>query len=602
MLILKELLWTNAFSYGANNSIRFDENPLTQLVGSNGAGKTSISLMLQEVLYGKNIKNIKKQDIANNKSGEKGYYIMLTFDKDGDEYIVELDRKTSLKFRLYKNGNDISSHTSLNTYKTLSDIIGLADFKIFCQLIYQHSTDSLDFLTATDTNRKKFLISLLQLDKYIEYHELFKDKARILHLDVVKDESAIATITSWVKSNENMNFIKEELLPTVVVDPEYYLTKAKLEQNINNINSINRKIITNQQYKEELSALDSKYYLSSAPARPDPNSQELRARVRVEENTYRTVEAKIAKINSVQGECSQCLQEVDSDLQDKMIQAEYIHRNIAKEQIRQLWEKIPQAEKIEVEIKKFAKQKADFERLTQLIDNSLDSKTLDLAEQKEKLSSVLNLISLAERLAKSTEKKNLEISAHNSRVDVVQAQLVQMHKDLKNKNIDLMEKENLATILELLKKTFGTNGLVSYKIESSVKELEKKINIYLSDLTQFQIYFKLEGEKLNIQVMDDLGNINSISNLSSGERARVNIATILAIRSILSSLTSTRINLLFLDEVIGVIDAEGKEKLSEILLEENLNTFIVSHDWSHPLIPRINIVKEHNISRIEYDR
>jgi DNA repair exonuclease SbcCD ATPase subunit len=101
--------------------------------------------------------------------------------------------------------------------------------------------------------------------------------------------------------------------------------------------------------------------------------------------------------------------------------------------------------------------------------------------------------------------------------------------------------------------------------------------------------------------MDDVGNKNSISNLSSGERARVNLATILSIRSILSSLTNTKINLLFLDEVIGVIDAEGKEKLSEILLQESLNTFIVSHDWSHPLIPRINIIKEKHISRIEYD-
>jgi len=69
----------------------------------------------------------------------------------------------------------------------------------------------------------------------------------------------------------------------------------------------------------------------------------------------------------------------------------------------------------------------------------------------------------------------------------------------------------------------------------------------------------------------------------------------------MTSLTSTKFNLLFLDEIIGVIDSDGKEKLTEILLNENLNTFIVSHDWNHPLIPRLNIVKEHNVSRIELD-
>ena len=601
MLILKELLWSNAFSYGIDNRIKFDENPLTQLVGTNGAGKTSISLMLQEVLYGKNIKNIKKQDIANNKSGQKGYHIMLTFDKDGDEYIVELDRKSSLKFKLFKNGEDISSHTSLNTYKTLAEIIGIPDFKIFCQLIYQHSTDSLDFLTATDTNRKKFLISLLQLDKYIEYHEMFKSKARDLQLDINKDTGTVNTIQSWINNHENMDFVKQNLIEIQPIDPDWYLRKSKYQENINNINSINRKIATNNQYKKDLANLDSKYYLGSAPAKPNPSLQELRTHVRVEENKYNDRQNKINQLSKVIGECPQCLQEVNESQKQEMIDTEVTDRDSIKRGIAETWEKISETEKIEIEIKRYNSEKTKFEDLNRLIDPTLDSETLDLADLKTKLSEISTLIKNAEIRQKSDEKENLKISAHNSKVDVVVAQLDKMRKDLQEKNIELMEKENLANVIELLKKTFGTNGLVSYKIESSVKELEKKINEYLAELTYFQIYFKLAGEKLNIEVVDDIGNITSISNLSSGERARVNISTILAIRSILSSLTSTKINLLILDEVIGVIDAEGKEKLSEVLLKENLNTFIVSHDWNHPLIPRINIIKEHHISRIEND-
>jgi len=56
---------------------------------------------------------------------------------------------------------------------------------------------------------------------------------------------------------------------------------------------------------------------------------------------------------------------------------------------------------------------------------------------------------------------------------------------------------------------------------------------------------------------------------------------------------------LFLDELTGSLDAEGKEKFTEILLQENLNTFFVSHEWTHPLVPQIHIVKEQHISRIE---
>ena len=159
MLTLKKLKWSNCFSYGDNNEIDFDKEPLTQLVGSNGAGKTSISLLLQEILYGKNIKNIKKQDITNNKTDKVGYWINLEFTKNGINYEIDLNRKSNLKLKLLQDGVDISSHTSLNTYKSINEIVGVADFKVFCQLIYQHSTDSLDFLTATDTNRKKFLIN-----------------------------------------------------------------------------------------------------------------------------------------------------------------------------------------------------------------------------------------------------------------------------------------------------------------------------------------------------------------------------------------------------------------------------------------------------------
>jgi ABC-type taurine transport system ATPase subunit len=68
----------------------------------------------------------------------------------------------------------------------------------------------------------------------------------------------------------------------------------------------------------------------------------------------------------------------------------------------------------------------------------------------------------------------------------------------------------------------------------------------------------------------------------------------------MASLTSTEINFLFLDEIVGVLDTHGKEKLTEILLDEGLNTFMVSHEYDHPLVPKLHIIKENNISRIEH--
>jgi len=101
-----------------------------------------------------------------------------------------------------------------------------------------------------------------------------------------------------------------------------------------------------------------------------------------------------------------------------------------------------------------------------------------------------------------------------------------------------------------------------------------------------------------VQVTDN-GNIVDIQALSSGELARVNTATLIAIRKLMSSISKSRINILFLDEVINVLDEIGREKLVEVLLSEPMNTYIVSHGWTHPLLEKIEIVKDNNISRLE---
>ena len=92
----------------------------------------------------------------------------------------------------------------------------------------------------------------------------------------------------------------------------------------------------------------------------------------------------------------------------------------------------------------------------------------------------------------------------------------------------------------------------------------------------------------------------NLSSLSSGELARVNTATLIAIRKLMSSISKSRINILFLDEVINVLDEAGREKLVEVLLQEDLNTYVVSHGWTHPLLHKIEVVKQGNVSGLEW--
>lgn len=269
-----------------------------------------------------------------------------------------------------------------------------------------------------------------------------------------------------------------------------------------------------------------------------------------------------------------------------------------------------QIEQIEEEIKRIKRENNEFTRIQNLetdwkeiyrsIDPGLPKILLDKAELENRMESVrAELLQRKEHL-ESTAKENQQRTKHNTRIQVIQEQTEEFLKQLTKVQDVLNNQEDLISNLEILKKAFSTNGLLAYKIENLVKELEELANTYLAELSdgRFTLEFVVSNDKLNVQVTDN-GKIVDILALSSGELARVNTATLIAIRKLMSSISKSKLNILFLDEVIAVLDDAGKEKLIEVLISEDLNTYIVSHEWTHPLLDKIEVVKKENISRLE---
>ncbi len=240
----------------------------------------------------------------------------------------------------------------------------------------------------------------------------------------------------------------------------------------------------------------------------------------------------------------------------------------------------------------------DWESIYRSIDDKLPTQVINEEELGDKIQALRKRIaSTRESLSKVVEE-NERRERHNTRIGIIQEQTEQFQEQLSSLESGLQSSEDKLTILEILKKAFSTNGLLAYKIESLVKELEILTNEYLAEFSdgRFSINFVVENDKLNVEVSDN-GNIIDILALSSGELARVNIATLVAIRKLMTSISRSQINVLFLDEVNQALDEQGKEKVVEVLLkEENLNTYLVSHGWTHPLLEKIEIIKEDNIS------
>ncbi|HCD68147.1 MAG TPA: hypothetical protein DEQ56_06685, partial [Bacteroidetes bacterium] len=235
------------------------------------------------------------------------------------------------------------------------------------------------------------------------------------------------------------------------------------------------------------------------------------------------------------------------------------------------------------------------------IDNSLPTEILDAEQLKSDIIELKTKIKDSRDAWEDVAAENERIERHNTRISIIEEQQQDFEDQLAALIDEISTVENRLGHLEILKKAFSTNGLLAYKIENLVKDLEELTNEYLAELSdgRFSLEFVVLNDKLNVEI-DDNGKPVDILALSAGELARVNTSTLLAIRKLMSSISKSRINALFLDEVTNVLDELGKEKLVEILLrEENLNTYIVSHGWTHPLLSKIEVIKEDKVSHLD---
>jgi DNA repair exonuclease SbcCD ATPase subunit len=595
MLSINKLEWGGCFSYGDNNSIDLNSSTITQLIGENGSGKSSIPLILQEVFFNKNSKGVKKADIANRNLPDGSYWINAFFSLDETDYSIQLKRASTVKVKLYKGDEDISSHTATETFKTIESLVGV-DFKIFVQLIYQSITDGLSFLTATDTVRKKFLIDLFNLDEYSKYFELFKAVVQETTKDISSCNGSIAALEKIIRKSDDIgDYLDHHPLP---VYPEYPSQVGALEAQIADIVKINKRISNNEQLKKLLKNIVVDHG-TLGMAQVDVSS--LNSDLGEIKGKINSLHLFINKMKKLSDTCPTCGQGIEIS-KEKALKAE------AETELQELLAKQESMDKLlkqwvstNTAIDKALKARDERDDLLQRIDNTLASSPLVADELEDQISELKSAYNKQLKAYKEVEKLNQDIEQHNHRITLLKQQRQETLEELNGETQLLQELTKRLSIFEVLKKTFSTNGLVAYKLENLVKDIEEAANVYLLELSdgRFSLVFSISGDKLNVSLVDGVADID-ISALSSGELARVNTATLLAIRKIMSSISKTQINILFLDEVINVLDDYGRERLIEVLLEEKaLNTFLVSHSWTHPLLDKINIVKVDGISQLK---
>lgn len=597
MITFKTLRWSNMFSYGEDNFVDFTKYRLTQLVGKNGHGKTSVLHILEEILCNKNSKGYKKASILNRNVKANWFSGEVTFDKDSVSYSVSTKRTgATQKVVLLCDGKDISQHTATATYDLIESILGI-EFKSLSQLIGQNSKSSLQFLTSTDTNRKKFLIDLLDYAFYTEEYEKAK-AAHKKHSDELKIlEVEYKHLSEWIKEKSSISLEKMSIVDVPNRPIELENNIKELREQIAVIDLTIKNIRKNNQYIELRNSI-SIDVLTEATEFID--TSKWLADIAVHNSEFRTAEGKISKISCLNDKCPTCLQNIDKAFTKALLDGYLSDKANSNYAISKLKELVSAADIKNARYKVVKKLIEDFEKYSSLIDNTIPTEEPNKKYLENKLeSSKIELFDIQNTI-NAAKVHNDKAIAHNAGIFVIASQKDEMVKKLSEVKAKLDVKIELVNELEIIKKGFSTNGLVAYKIENNVKDLEELTNKYLEELSdgRFQLFFIITNDKLNVVIKDD-GIDVEIEALSTGELSRVTTATLLAIRKLMATLSKSQINLLFLDETLDVLDDEGKEKLVDILVnEDNLNTFLISHGYRHPLLQTVSVVKKNKISKL----
>jgi DNA repair exonuclease SbcCD ATPase subunit len=277
----------------------------------------------------------------------------------------------------------------------------------------------------------------------------------------------------------------------------------ELNVQVSNIKTINANIAKNKKLKETLSKIDI---------------DELR-NVNVEKVSYDKYQSEIGELKSaktaadnvikklkgLEDKCPTCLQDIDRDFYDNLLLTNTTESTKHAERIKGLEKVIAQIKEKNNLFDTTQEKIREWEQLSQSIDLSTSDSFLDAKEVEQRLVEIRNLLSEVEDKIAAATRSNNAVIKHNSRIDIYLEQNEKFKEELILATSGLDTLNNKYKNLEVLKKAFSTNGLIAYKLENLVKDLEEFTNEYLSELSdgRFTIQFSIASDKLNVVVTDE---------------------------------------------------------------------------------------------------
>ena len=545
MILFKKIRWKNFLSTGNQyTEVDFTKNKTNLIIGTNGAGKSTVLDALTFSLFGKPFRRINKPQLINSVN-EKDCRVEVEFSIGNTEWKVVRGIKPAI-FEIWRNDAALDqSAAALDQQKWLEQNVLKMNYKSFTQIVILGSSTFVPFMQLSAAHRREVIEDLLDIKIFSSMNTLIKEKIRSM-----KEEIKVFELK------------KESLLDKVKMQEEFI---GELENRGNaNINA----------NKEKITNLDKEIgdYMEENTSNEDP----LRALIR-EQDAITGYAEKLRKLGNLKGKISQKVSTITKE-------HKFFTENTVCPTCTQSIEDAFRINRINDAQNKAKELQSGYKELEEAIK-----------EEEERERQYNSLTKEISKLTNGISQNNIKINGLRRQIRNLEKEIQVLTENLANRNSEHEKlesfKDNLKTTYDELASKKDTinyydfsysllkdGGVKSKIIKKYLPLINQQVNRYLQ-MMDFYINFTLD-EEFNETVQSPIHEDFSYASFSEGEKMRIDLALLFTWREVARMKNSVNTNLLIMDEVFdSSLDGFGTEEFLKIIryVIKDANIFVISH-------------------------
>ena len=545
MITFHKIRWKNFLSTGNQfTEINFERSQTTLIIGSNGAGKSTVLDALTFSLYGKPFRKINKPQLPNSVN-EKDCRVEVEFSVNGVQWKVVRGIKPNL-FEIYRNDKPLDQDAAaLDQQKWLEKNVLKMNYKSFTQIVILGSSTFVPFMQLSAQNRRDVIEDLLDIKIFSSMGIVIKEKIRNLKEDLKVLELKKETLNDKVQMQQD--FIEE------LENRGKENIKEKEDKIQGLLNEENDLINANEGINWEVQSAEQRLEVLTGATEKLRKLGNLKGKISNKVSTI-TKEHKFFTENTV---CPTCNQDIEETFRINRITDA---QNKAKE-LQSGYKELEDA------INKEEERERQFTALSKEITNLNN----DISKNNARIAG-------CQRQVRDLESEIQRITDQLANRNVEDDKLTSFKENLKTTYDELATKKDTISYYDFSYSLLKDGGVKSKIIKKYLPLINQQVNRYLQ-MMDFYINFTLD-EEFNETVQSPIHDNFSYSSFSEGEKMRIDLALLFTWREVARMKNSVNTNLLIMDEVFdSSLDGFGTQEFIKIIryVIQDANVFVISH-------------------------